>query len=592
MELSPRTGHDRFLSHSPLAACEALRLQIEADRYTAAVVYPFDPFTEVGPFLGYSARTITAGPWVVGAMLQRAGVTARVVQQVWNPNFQAQRATINGRPIDILAISAMNIHAGKAQALIRDASLMGPARPLVVCGGPKYIYQPTDAWRGGPDLWPDVVVTGETHVLISLLQRVSTLKRGDETLAQACRRVRDDGGLQDIPGLMYRIAGDDEGLVHTGTARLSPNLERPFSVEGLQLYERPGRHGGLSPAPMSLREIGTQVSAIITPGITEGCTETCGFCPIPARMQRSYRTTSHEFISEDFLRVLEATGIRDFAVGDDSHFNSKHCETFWAEMAQVRHKGQPLRGQIRIATEAVLAHVKKRLHVLPDASLGGLNTLWFGIETFNTSDLDKGQNTERTEEVFAALRRQGIGPMAMTILFEGQQWRGNATHPFGIAETMTMLDRCGASYMQMTHISPSPGSRFYEGHFTSGEVLAEAGAYQIDDRFFDGNRVILDFSRGKDPRSCARRQLLILGAYWKFYGPLRLLRLIGRYLREPTALRSQDVRMCAIGMAQTAVSTMRYAPWVLALWRGPWRQYAATPELKAPIRSSQAIRPM
>ena len=486
----------------------------------------------------------------------------------------------------------MNIHAGKAQALIRDASLMGPARPLVVCGGPKYMsHQPTDAWRGGPELWPDVVVTGESHVLISLLQRLSALKRGDETLAQACRRVRDDGGLQDIPGLMYRIAGDAMGLVHTGTARLSPNLERPFSVEGLQLYERPGRHEGLLPAAMSLREIGTRVSAIITPGITEGCTETCGFCPIPARMQRTYRTSSHEFISEDFLRVLETTGIRDFAVGDDSHFNSKHCETFWAEMAQVRHKGEPLRGQIRIATEAVLAHVKKRLHVLPAASLGGLNTLWFGIETFNTADLDKGQNTERTEEVFAALRRQGIGPMAMTILFEGQQWRGTASHPFGIAETMAMLDRCGASlHADDAHqsIARQPVLRRtlhqWRGAGGSGWLPHRRPLLRREPR----HSRFQPWQGSTELRAAATADP---GAYWKFYGPLRLLRLIGRYLREPTALRSQDVRMCAIGMAQTAVSTVRYAPWVLALWRGPWRRSSATPELKAPIRSPQAIRP-
>jgi radical SAM superfamily enzyme YgiQ (UPF0313 family) len=590
MELPRRSGVDRFLSHSPLAACDELAGAIRTDNYRAVVVYPFDPFTEIGPFLGYSKHVITAGPWVVGSLLRRAGLTVRIVQQVWNPGFKPSQAILDGKPIDLLAISCMNIHVGKAQELIRDASRMGADRPLVICGGPKYIYQPTDAWRGTSDCWPDLVVTGEAHVLISVLHKICGGRRGDETLAKACRRLRDDGELEGIPGLVYKTPGRRLQLVDTGVAQLSKTLERPFAVEGLALYERPSRRHGLSSAPMPLDEVGRRISVLITPGVTEGCTETCGFCPIPGRMQRSYRTSDHEFIKEDFIRVVESTGIRDFGLGDDSHFNSNYCEGFWAGMAAARHNGKPLQGQIFLGTEAVLAHVKKRMHVLSNAALGGLTTLWFGIETFNTQDLDKGQDPQKTADVFAELRRNGISPMAMTILFQGQGWRGTSGHPFGAADTVELLDRYGAAYMQMAHITASPGSRFYEGHFERGEVLSRAGSYVVEDRCFDGNRVTIDFSRGANPRDCARRQMIIIGAYWTFYNPGRLIRLLLKYLAERTPLRYQDVRLCSIGLGQTIISTIRYAPWIVALWRGPWARYSTTPELKVPVTRRHSIK--
>jgi hypothetical protein len=53
------------------------------------------------------------------------------------------------------------------------------------------------------------------------------------------------------------------------------------------------------------------------------------------------------------------------------------------------------------------------------------------------------------------------------------------------------------------------------------------------------------------------------------------------------AERYQDLRMCAIGLAQTAVSTIRYVPWLMALWRGPWRFYSAAPEFEVPVRRIQ-----
>lgn len=587
MELMGRIGNDRFTMESPMYLAGQLG-EMSAGRYSAAVVYPFDPFTEIGPFLGVSSRLAMAGPWVVGAFLNRSGFDTRIVQQVWNPKFQPSRAEINGKPLDLLAVSSMIIHSARARDLIKDASLMGENRPFVVMGGPKVRYQPADAWRGSPETWPDVVVTGEVNVLLSLLKRLLLRKYGTETLAQAWGRLCQHGEFHDIPGLVFRSPGDKLELVTTGVPQMSKNLERPLAVEGLALYERPGRHEGLGETAMPLNELRRYVRFVALPGFTQGCTRTCGYCPLPGLVQYSYRWSPEEFISEDILRIHAETGVVQYFAGDDSQWNSKFCETLWNHMAKIRLKGRPLRGQIKIGTEAVLEDVEKRSDLLPVAAEGGLFDIYFGIETYD-GDVDKGQTVGITAEVFAKMRSCGISPMAMTMLFPGQGWNGNKTHPFGVSETMRVLDRLGASYMQMTCLTPSPGSRYYEGHFLRREIFSRIGRYAVEDNCFDGNRVAADFSEaGKNPSESAWRQVLLLGAYWRFYNPGRFVRKLVSYCLDPTEVRMQDLRFCVFGLAQAAVSTIRCISWIWALWRGPWEKYSATPEFKVPMRSVQS----
>jgi hypothetical protein len=68
----------------------------------------------------------------------------------------------------------MQVHAEPAYDMIRDAHTLGDARPLIVAGGPKAIYEPTDFLEFGPrpGLGADCVVTGEVFVLLQLLETV------------------------------------------------------------------------------------------------------------------------------------------------------------------------------------------------------------------------------------------------------------------------------------------------------------------------------------------------------------------------------------------------------------------------------------
>jgi radical SAM superfamily enzyme YgiQ (UPF0313 family) len=143
----------------------------------------------------------------VAAALYAAGLTnLRVAMSQWNPNLQPSTARIDGRPPELLLISAMQIHSAVAYRLIRDAWELGKNRPLIIVGGPKAIYQPWDLFGLSPDgrEGADVVVTGEEFVLLELLDRILEFKRPGDTLRDAFRRARGADALENIPGLVYR----------------------------------------------------------------------------------------------------------------------------------------------------------------------------------------------------------------------------------------------------------------------------------------------------------------------------------------------------------------------------------------------------
>ena len=79
----------------------------------------------------------------------------------------------------MVLVSSMQIHSRPAYDLIADAHRLGADRPLVIAGGAKAIYEPYDFWAGphGAAAAPDVVVTGESYVLMDLLAVIQEVPR-------------------------------------------------------------------------------------------------------------------------------------------------------------------------------------------------------------------------------------------------------------------------------------------------------------------------------------------------------------------------------------------------------------------------------
>src|SRR5688572_12262617 len=134
MELTFRKGNDVFV---PTGGYKRLESSLAARRHELAevptvVLSCFDQRTRLLPFLFYDKRIFPAGARVIAGAMQGAGFTrTRAVFDLWNPNFRPSQAKLDGRPVQSLLISSMQMHSAKAFAAIRDAWTMGEDRPLI-----------------------------------------------------------------------------------------------------------------------------------------------------------------------------------------------------------------------------------------------------------------------------------------------------------------------------------------------------------------------------------------------------------------------------------------------------------------------------
>ena len=208
MELPRRERGDELL---PLGEMTDIRRRLKAlaagQDLATVIACAFDHRTRMLPFIVADLRMAPAGVRALGAELFESGFEkTRIVLQQWNRNFSPSEARLDGRLPDLLCLSTMQMHWDPCKKMIRDACRIDPdKRPLVLVGGPKAIYEPWDAFSTDPDdPWAaDLVVTGESYVLLSVLERLLTVRGKSEPLRKAYLRARDEGALDDIPGLVY-----------------------------------------------------------------------------------------------------------------------------------------------------------------------------------------------------------------------------------------------------------------------------------------------------------------------------------------------------------------------------------------------------
>ena len=144
-------------------------------------------------------------------------------------------------------------------------------------------------------------------ILLELLDRLTAHRGRGETMRQAFRRCRDQGLLEDIPGLVYMSREHDRDgrpvLHNTGVQRLVQDLdELPHPRVGLTLIEPKHRRDTLSPQPIPQGKLHKNVRAISLVA-THGCRFACPFCGISAYNQRTWRHKSPERLADE-LKVL------------------------------------------------------------------------------------------------------------------------------------------------------------------------------------------------------------------------------------------------------------------------------------------------
>jgi radical SAM superfamily enzyme YgiQ (UPF0313 family) len=585
MELTVRKGRDVFVPPGAYRELEARlrRRTAELAEVPAVVLSCFDTSTRLLPFVLYDKLIFPAGARVIAGALYQAGFTrTRAVFQLWNPFFRPSQARLDGRPIQMLLLSSMEMHAERAYDAIRDAHQMGEDRPLIIVGGPKAVYQPSHFWKHPgktSQAPPDVAVTGEAFVLLDLLNVLVQFRGRGETMRTAFERARREGALEGIPGLVYlapEATAQEPVLVDTGLQRLVQHLdELPHEVAGLSVMEPPHKGAGLSaqPIPDSLVRRHAYIVSLL---VTQGCKFNCPYCPIPALNQKTWRFRSPEGLVQEIRAIQERFGIQWYFGTDDNFFNRREtAEEIMTAMARARVSGKPFRRRVRWSTEATQFDTYKNRDLLPLAYHAGLYGIWFGIEDLTAELINKGQKPEVTIELFRLLHRYRISPMAMIMFHEGQPFytRGSL---YGLANQVDFLRRAGAISIQCTVHNPAVGSRELETTYRSGRVMKTLGSYVIPESKYDANHVTV---AGADKPWL--KQLKLLGGYAAFYNPLNLIRALRK---DGTTLRRRRIGWQFVGQFALLWTAWKVLPYLLRLFR-PIQYHQEPPALTTlPVR--------
>ncbi|HEY3245037.1 MAG TPA: radical SAM protein [Phycisphaerae bacterium] len=592
MELLSRPKADIYTRPGEYPALrQRLRALTAGLEIPSLVAYAFDPRTRLLPYYFTSHHMAPAGARAVGAALFDSGLPhTRIVLQQWTPNVRPSTARLEHRPIELLLVSSMQIHAAYAYNLIQDACRMDGRRPLIIAGGPKAIYEPQDlfAIRGDARVNADVVVTGEEFVLMQLLEVLLDYRGRNGSLLEAFRAARRDAALDDIPGLVYREhEACDAPLRNTGVQRLVRDLdEMPHPLIGFKLLERPHRGVTLKSQPLSEKVVRWR-SRIGSLTLSYGCKFNCDYCPIPAYNQRTYRHKSGERIADEMKQLREQLGIRYFFGTDDNFFNNRPAvEQMFQVMRRTQINGKPLRKQVRWGTEATEFDTWKNRDLIKDARASGMRAIWFGIEDMTATLIKKGQSVNKTAELFNMLNRIGITPRPMLMHHDAQPLYSR-TGLYGLLNQVRYLQKVGATSLQVTVLTPAVGTRSYEPTFEKNLVFDQVSGRRVDEWQFDGNHVVASAHRKP-----WRVQLNLLAAYALFYNPIRLL---CELIRPKNSLFLAGTFCQVTGMYSLAHTLVHSLKWAFRLWRGPivrrrWSAERAFPPALVPrpmLRSSQ-----
>lgn len=566
MELPRREKDDVFVPDGGYGRLvDELRDAEAAHDWPIVIAYPFDTRTRLMPFRWVDRRVVPCGVRSIGAGLLDSGFRdVRTVLQQWTPKFSVSATVKSGRPIDILMISCMNLHARQAYRMIEDAHKLGDDRPLILMGGPKAIYEPEDCFgmpSGGAGV--DVACTGEEYVLLDFLRLLTEEAGNNESPLKAFERLRQRGTIDEVPGLVYRAPEvtdiKEPYLINTGVQRLVRDLdELPMPIAGMTCIEPAHRKRVLKPNAWSPDRVRKKafLASLVT---THGCRFNCDFCPIPAYQQRTWRFKSPDRLADEIKQLGEKMRYRYFFGTDDNFFNDRSSVASILEgMAKSDINGVPFRDSVHFVTEATEFDVYKNRDLLPLAADAGLKTIYFGIEDLNAKLINKGQSVNKTEDLFQELLANKIEAYAMMIHHDDQPLWSRKPDQLGVMNQAMQLYKMGAAGYHTTYITPSPGARNVEKMFEAGTVLDSVGGKPIPEAFQDGNHII-----ATRHRRAWVRQLQLWMAYGSFYNPVNFLRSLFKDLRDKHNRRR--LKWQIIGGSMVIPTIFKSIPWLFSL---------------------------
>jgi radical SAM superfamily enzyme YgiQ (UPF0313 family) len=589
MELPRRARGDELLRPGEMTRLrERIRAMAPQHDLVSVIACAFDHRTRMLPFIYADKRMAPAGVRAIGSAMVDVGFPkTRIVLQQWNKNFRPSKMTLDGRIPDLFMVSSMGMHSGRAMELMRDARRIDPAhRPLIIAGGSHAVYEPHLLFNDDPTFsgGADVAVTGEEYVFLSMLEVLLSIRGNGESMRSAFFRARDDGLLDSIPGLVYSLGerdGHAEELVDTGIQRLLGDLdELPHPVLGYRLLEAPSRSESLASHALAADKV-RKYSIISSLILTFGCKFACPYCPIPAYNQRQHRMKSPQRIAEEMWRLFKEYRLQHFFGVDDNFFNKKATTLEIVEtLARAEFDGQPLHKKIRWYTEVTVHDTLLMKDHLKLVHKSGCRALWLGVEDMTATLVNKGQSVSRTTEAFKLMRDNGICPMPMMMHHDSQPLFSRGTN-YGLLNQVNILRKAGAVSMQILMMTPSPGTKLYEGTFTSGLVLASAGGKPVEPHMVDGNYVVA--SRHARPW---RNQLNMLAGYLSFYNPIWFVWNV-IFSRSRVSMKPAGMQM--VGMLGLVNTIRRTVFWAARLAFGKIERLNRPPSSKIPIRGVNGV---
>ncbi len=586
MELPRRERGDELLRPGELSSLrQRLRGIARLHDLVSVIACAFDHRTRMLPFIYADLRMAPAGVRAIGSAMADTGFDkTRIVLQQWNRNFRPAHMRLDGRMPDLFLVSSMQIHSAAFRALLRDACIIDPAnRPLIIAGGPLVNYEPWAAFNSDArDPWSaDVAVTGEEFVLLSLLEILLSERANDESLRAAFLRTRDVGILDSVPGLVFARttrSGTIESLVDTGVQRLLGDLdELPHPVLGYRLLEPPGRRTTLASEALPSNRV-KRYSPIGSLVMTFGCKFACAYCPIPAYNQRQYRVKSGERIADEFRRIHDEFGIRNYFSADDNFFNSKARTLDIVEtLSRTEIGGLPIRKRIRWGTEVTVHDTLQMQDHLSTVRKAGVRSLWLGVEDMTATLVNKGQSVGKTVESFRLLAKHGIAPMPMMMHHDEQPLISRGSKPYGLLNQVRLLRKAGAVSMQVLMLVPATGSKLFAGTYTSGMAYESVGGRKVEEHMLGGVYVIAS----NHPKPW-RKQFNMLAAYAYFYNPLRFLVAL---VKPNSKLYLADAIWQGLGMWGLLQTARRTLGWNVRLLRGNILRKTAPPTSSFPMQA-------
>ena len=372
------------------------------------------------------------GTVLLGTILKEAGYEVKTfIETIGELDL---KEVLSADAVGISSITSTTIRSYEIARLIKKAGVP------VFMGGPHVTFMPEEALAHC-----DYVLRGEA----------------DDCIVDFIRALENKEGLEDIPGLSYKL--DDEIFHNKGTSfcRDLDTLPAPdFSI--IDGYEsKPYKKLPITPMMTS-----------------RGCPYDCSFCSVTSMFGRKYRFRSEENILRELRRNRDGGGKWTFFYDDNFTADKKRSKSlFRAMIAQGLTQSWTAQVRVDVAKDPEFLDLMKR---------SGCHTLYIGFESLNPETLkayNKKQSVEDIEDCVKKLHKNGIRIHGMFVF--GSDMDTTET----IHETLRFTKENDLESIQFLILTPLPGTSLHQEMEREGRLISK------DWSLYDAHHVVYEPKR-------------------------------------------------------------------------------------------------